>query len=116
MGAAFAGSVVETSSDPGEFGVGDEAAGGGYAVLEGVDATADFTEDDLGWHVGGGMEAVDRDGVCGEPSGEFEAGHDLGELALAVGAYSVVVALQHQIVEVDRMLADGGDVDDPSRC
>jgi len=37
--------------------------------------------------------------------GEGEAGGDLGELALAVGAGAAVVVLEHDIVEVDRRLA-----------
>lgn len=61
------------------------------------------------------MQAVDRDLVGGQACGEFEAGRDLGELALAVGPDAAVVALQRQILEVERVLADGGDVDDAGR-
>ena len=38
--------------------------------------------------------------------------HDLGELALAVGPHPDVAAVEHYVVEVDRRLAGGGDVDD----
>jgi hypothetical protein len=62
------------------------------------------------------MKTVDRDLRGGHPAGQFDAGHDLGELALAVGAGAGVVAFEHEVIEVDRVLADRGDVDDAGRC
>jgi hypothetical protein len=61
------------------------------------------------------VEAVDGDCVGRQAFGEDEAGGDLGELALAVGTGAAVVVFEHHVVEVDRMLADRGDVDDASR-
>jgi len=51
-----------------------------------------------------------------ELGGQVEGEHDLGELALGVGA-SVAVALpEHDVVEVDGTLGHGRHVDDPCRC
>jgi hypothetical protein len=61
------------------------------------------------------MEAVRGDAAVAELLGEVEGEHDLGELALAVGLHAVVVALEHDVVEVDRGLAGRCDVDDPRR-
>src|SRR4029450_5599886 len=46
---------------------------------------------------------------------ELEREHDLRELALAVRTYRVVATLEHDVVEVDRRLPRGGDVDDTRR-
>ena len=61
------------------------------------------------------MEAGHRDRVRVEPLGELEARGDLRELALPVRARPAVPALELWIVEVDRRLAERGDVDDPGR-
>ena len=44
-----------------------------------------------------------------EALGEVDRLHDLRELALAVGLDAVVVAGEHQVVEVERGLAGGCD-------
>src|SRR5262249_56050650 len=41
--------------------------------------------------------------------------HDLGELALSIGARAAVAARQHDIIEVDRMLAERRNVHDARR-
>src|SRR4051794_37870821 len=59
------------------------------------------------------MEAVDASRL--QLLGQVEGEHHLGELALAVGADAVVTALEHYIIEFDRALACGNDIDD-GRC
>src|ERR1700754_1211592 len=44
--------------------------------------------------------------------GEIDGEHDLRQLALRVGAGAVVAFGDHHIVEIDRVLAERGDVDD----
>ncbi len=61
------------------------------------------------------MQAVDRDVRGGKPVGQLEGGHDLGEFALSVGARATVPVLDHEVVEVEGVLAEGGDVDDAGR-
>ena len=62
------------------------------------------------------MQAVHGDLGGGDPIGQLEAEHDLGELALLVGPDAAVVVLEHEVVEVERLLTDRCDVDDPCRC
>ena len=47
--------------------------------------------------------------------GEIDGEHDLGELALAVGGDAAVAPGQHDVREVDRLLAGRRDVDDARR-
>jgi hypothetical protein len=61
------------------------------------------------------VHAVDRDLGGVQPGGEFETRHDLGEFAPTVGAHTTVIALDHAVVEVDRVLAERGDIDDAGR-
>jgi hypothetical protein len=75
----------------------------------------DLIQDDLGGHVGGRVQAVDRDFAAGNAAGQLKPGHDLGELALAVGPDPAVAAFEHEVAEIERVLADGGDVDDAGR-
>src|SRR4029453_19520087 len=50
--------------------------------------------------------------LCQQALRELEREHDLRELALAVRTRRVVATLEHDVVEVDRRLPRGGDVDD----
>ena len=61
------------------------------------------------------MKAVRGHAPAVEDLREVEGEHDLRELALAVRADAVVALLQHHVVEVDRGLPGGADVDDPGR-
>ena len=61
------------------------------------------------------MQAVGRDAAALELLGQVEGEHDQGELALAVGLNTAVVALEHHVLEVDRSLAGRAHVDDPRR-
>ena len=61
------------------------------------------------------MQAIDGDAASLQPLGEIEGEHHLRELALHVGAAAGIGALEHDVVEVDRPLADRGDVDDAGR-
>jgi hypothetical protein len=61
------------------------------------------------------MQRVRGHALIAELLGQIEGVHDLRELALAVRAHAAVVALEHDVVEVDRHLPGGGDVDDARR-
>ena len=71
--------------------------------------------DHVGRHVGAGVEAVGGDARALQLLGEVEGEHDQRELRLAVGLDAAVVVLEHHVVEVDRRLPGGADVDDPGR-
>ena len=58
------------------------------------------------------MQRVGGDALRIELVREVDREHDLRELALAIGARAVVALLEHHVVEVDRLLAERGDVDD----
>ena len=70
---------------------------------------------DLGRHERGRVQGVDGHPVGVELGGQVEGEQDLRELALPVGAHPVVVLGEHHVAEVDGLLPDGGDVDDPGR-
>lgn len=61
------------------------------------------------------MQRGGGDAGAGELLGEVEREHDLRQLALAVGPHAGLVALEHHVVEVQRLLAGRADVDDPRR-
>ncbi len=61
------------------------------------------------------MNAVGGDLGGGRRLGQVDRLHDLGELRLRVGADARVATRDHRVVEVDRVLAERGDVDDPCR-
>src|SRR5262245_28316152 len=67
-------------------------------------------------HVGRGMQAVRRHCRGIELACEIERKHDLGELALSIGARAAVTARQHAINEVDRVLAERRGVHDEPAC
>ena len=57
--------------------------------------------------------------VCGdhrriELACEVEREHDLGKLALGIRARAAVAASQHDVIEVDRVLAERRDIHDAS--
>src|SRR4029077_11201791 len=62
-----------------------------------------------------GMQAVRRRCRGLELACEIERKHDLGELALSIGARAAVTAREHDIIEVDRVLAERRDVHDARR-
>jgi hypothetical protein len=62
------------------------------------------------------MQHVDGYAGAGERLGQIDGEHDLRQLALAVGARAAVAARQHDIGEVDRLLAGRGHVNDARRC
>src|SRR5258707_3546695 len=66
-------------------------------------------------HVGSRMQAVRRYWLGIELACEVERKHDLGELALGIGARAAVTARQHEIIEVNRVLAQRRDVHDAGR-
>jgi len=66
-------------------------------------------------HVGSGMQADRCDCRGIEFECKIEREHDLGKLAFSIGARAAVTAGQHNIVEVDRMLAERRDVHDAGR-
>ena len=47
--------------------------------------------------------------------GQIDREHDLRELALRIGAAAAVALRDHHVVEIDRVLAERSDVDDPRR-
>jgi hypothetical protein len=53
--------------------------------------------------------------ISGQLAFEIERKNDLGELTLGIGAPARVTARQHDIVEVDQVLAERRDVHDASR-
>src|SRR5262245_59450896 len=61
------------------------------------------------------MQAVRRRCLGIELACEIERKHDLGELALSIGARAAISARQHDIIEVDRVLAERKDVQDAGR-
>jgi hypothetical protein len=61
------------------------------------------------------MQAVRRHYLGIQLACEIERKHDLGELALSIGARAAVTARQHDIIEVDRVLAERRDVHDAGR-
>src|SRR5262249_60251862 len=61
------------------------------------------------------MQAVRRHRGGMELAGEIERKHDLRELALRIGARAAVTAREHDIIEVDRVLAERSDVHDARR-
>ncbi len=58
------------------------------------------------------MQRIDRDAAAVKPLGEIDGKHDLGKLALAIGARAAVAVRQHHVGKVDRLLSERGDVDD----
>src|SRR6266581_2987996 len=92
--------VEEPARGAGERRIADEPLGRVHAVVEAVDVMPDLGEHHLGRHVRGRMQAVDGDGGGRYATGQLEARHDLGELALAVGAHAAVPVLDHQVVAV----------------
>ena len=98
-----------------ELGVEREPHGRRDAVLEPVHGPPDLLQHHLRRHVGRGVQARHRHLLGIEALGELEAGRDLRELALPVGAGAAVAVLDHRVVEVDRRLAERGDIDDAGR-
>src|SRR5262249_52498789 len=66
-GPSLVGAVVELAGDPGKRGIADQSARRGDPGLEAVDVVADLLEHYLGGHVGGRVQAVDRDLGGGNP-------------------------------------------------
>jgi hypothetical protein len=116
VGSGFIGLVEEPACDPGKGRVLDEAQGGVDAGVETVDAVSDRLHDHLGRHEGRRMQAVDRDPCRVELFGEGHPSGDHRELRLSIGALAAVAMLQGQVIEVDRCLADRGNIDDASGC
>ena len=61
------------------------------------------------------MQGIHRHARALEFGGEIDGEHDLRQLALRIGARAVVAFSQHDVVEVERMLAERSDIDDARR-
>jgi len=61
------------------------------------------------------MQRIDGDAAALELAREIDREQDLRKLALAVGALAAVATSEHDVGEVDSLLAERGDVDDAGR-
>jgi len=69
----------------------------------------------VGVHEGGRVQTIDGDALVLQLRGEIEGEHHLRQLALPIRARALIVARQHQVVEIDRMLPGRRNVHDPRR-
>src|SRR6266542_2777798 len=70
-------------------------------------------DDHLGVHESRRVQTIGRDARPFERFGEVEGEHHQRELALTVGAKTVVAAREHHVGEIDPLLPGRGHVDDP---
>ncbi len=115
VGPGLPGAVEEPAGHPGQGRVDGQPAGRRHPVAEAVDGVADLLGDHLGRHVRRRVQAVHRHLIGRDPAGQLETRHDLGQLALPVGPGAGVPAGDHQVTEVERVLAQRGDVDHAGR-
>jgi site-specific DNA recombinase len=65
-----------------------------------------------GVHIGRGMQRIHGHARSLEFLGQVDREHDLRQLALRIGAVAVIAFGQHHVIEVERVLAERGDIHD----
>src|ERR1700681_2762942 len=104
IGPGLTRAVEECAGRVGEGWICDQPVRGLDAFFEGVETATELGEHHLGWHIGSRMQTVDGDLGRGQLGGELEAGHDLSELALAVGPITAIAVLEHKVTELEGVL------------